>query len=346
MLRNKLGNSNLSVSPIGLGAQFWDGDQDKDEAFRQLDYCVDHGINLIDTAEIYPVPYSESTWGNSERLIGLWLEKTKSRDKIVIATKVAGRSDEFPYIRNGDLKLDKHNIVQAVDGSLARLKSSYIDLLQIHWPNRETNYFGQLGYQHTEDAEDVPIEETLEALQALVTSGKVREIGVCNETAWGLMRYLSLAKESQYPRIVSNQSPYNLLNRTFETAQAEMAMREEFSLIGYSPLAHGALTGKYRNGDVPKGSRYEKYPFFRRYKDVRAVEASDAYVDLAYKYDLDPAQAAIAFLLTRPFVASVLVSVSNVKQLQSNIESAALSLPAEYIDDVEAYHCSNPNPAT
>lgn len=345
MPRNTLGNSDFFVSAIGLGSQFWGGDQDKDNAFRQLDFAVDHGINLVDTAEIYPVPYSESTWGNSERIIGLWLEKNKARDKIVIATKIAGRSVEFPYIRNGELKLDKRNIELAVNGSLERLKTSYIDLLQIHWPDRATNFFGQLGYRHVDNTDETPIEETLDALQGLVASGKIREVGVCNETAWGLMRYLSLAGKAKCPRIVSNQAPYNLLNRILEIAQAEMAMREGISLIGYSPLAHGALTGKYRNGAVPQGSRYEKYPFFRRYKNTRAVEASDIYVNLAYKYDLDPAQAAIAFLLTRPFVASVLVSASDLKQLQSNMESATLSLPAGYIEDVEAYHRSNPNPA-
>ena len=346
MHRKRLGKSDLLVSAIGLGAQFWGGDQDKDEAFRQLDFAVDHGVNLIDTAEIYPVPYSESTWGNSERIIGLWLERKKARDKIIVATKIAGRSSEFPYIRNGMLKLDKCNIESAVNESLKRLKSSYIDLLQIHWPDRATNFFGQLGYRHSENADETPIEETLKALQRLIECGKIRAVGVCNETAWGLMRYLSLAKESGHPRIASNQSPYNLLNRTLETSQAEMVMREEFSLLGYSPLAHGALTGKYRRGSIPSGSRYEKYPFFRRYKGVRAVEASETYVDLAYKYDLSPSQAAIAFLLTRPFVTGVLVSASNVEQLKSNIEGAMLSLPAGYIDDVEAYHGSNPNPAT
>ena len=345
MVRNKLSNSSLSVSAIGLGTQFLDCDKDKNEVFRQLDFAVDHGINFIDTAEIYPVPYSKSTWGNSERLIGLWLETMKVRDRVIIATKVTGRSTEFPYIRKWELKLDKHNIELAVDGSLARLKSSYIDLLQIHWPDRTTNFFGQLGYQHTENEESISIDETLETLHGLVASGKVREVGVCNETAWGVMCYLSKASTLNYPRIASIQSPYNLLNRTYEITQAEISMREEFSLIGYSPLAHGALTGKYRDGKIPQGSRYEKYPFFRRYKNDRAVKASDVYVDLAHNYKLDPAQAAIAFLLTRPFVANVLISVSNVKQLRSNIESATLPLPAGYIKEVEAYHKSNPNPA-
>ena len=346
MFRKKLSNSSLLVSAIGIGSQFWGGKQDINETFQQLDFAIDNGINFIDTAEIYPVPYSKKTWGNSERFIGLWLEKKKRREKIIIATKIAGRSNEFPYIRNGKLKLDKHNIQKAVDESLRRLKSGYIDLLQMHWPDRLTNFFSQLEYQHVENSESISIEETLEVLQTVVESGKVREIGICNETSWGVTRYLSHAKVSKRPRIISIQYPYNLLNRNFEISHSEISMRENLSLICYSPLAHGTLTGKYRDGKIPKGSRYEKYPFFKRYKNARAVEASNFYVDLAHKYNLDPGQAAIAFLLTRPFVANVLVSVSNIKQLQSNIEGAELSLPADFVKKVNSYHNLNPNPSS
>ncbi len=345
MVLRKLGNSKLFVSSIGIGSQFWGGNQDFKEAYRQLDYAFDHGINFIDTAEIYPVPYSKKTWGASEQIIGSWLKKKKLRSKVIIATKIAGRSKEFPYIRKGNLKLDKKNIRKFTDESLKRLKTDYLDLVQVHWPDRSTNFFGQLEYNHVKNEKSIEIKETLFALNDEIKAGKIREIGICNETPWGLSRYQKDSEIYNLPKISSIQYPYNLLNRNFEISHSEISMRENISLISYSPLAHGSLTGKYRNGKVPKNSRYKKYPFFKRYKNNRSVEASNFYVDLANKYNIEPTQSALAFILTRPFVSSVLISVSNIRQLALNIGATNISLSKNFIAEINSYHKINPNPS-
>tara|TARA_B100000902_G_scaffold367231_1_gene389666 strand:- start:210 stop:1250 length:1041 start_codon:yes stop_codon:yes gene_type:complete len=345
MVLRKLGNSKLIVSSIGIGSQFWGGNQDLKESYRQLDYAFDHGINFIDTAEIYPVPYSKKTWGGSEKIIGSWLKKKKLRSKAIIATKIAGRSKEFPYIRKGNLTLDKKNIRKFTDESLKRLNTDYLDLVQIHWPDRSTNFFGQLEYNHIKNEKSIEIKETLFALKEQVKAGKIREIGVCNETPWGLSRYLKESEMYNLPKISSIQHPYNLLNRNFEISHSEISIRENVSLICYSPLAHGSLTGKYRNGIIPKNSRYKKYPFFKRYKNNRCIEASNFYIDLADKYNINPAQSALAFILTKPFVSSVLISVSNVRQLALNIEATNISLSKNFINEINSYHKLNPNPS-
>ena len=343
----KLGSSELSVSVIGLGSQFWGSGLTKAKAFQQLDQAFDLGINLIDTAETYPVPYAESTWGDSERIIGEWLKLKKVRERVVVATKVTGRSRDFRYIRDGHQKLNRTNIVTSLEGMLKRLQTEYVDLFQLHWPERPTNFFGQLGYDHVEeaDSEMTSIEETLGVLDDLICAGKIRFVGICNETPWGMMRYVALSEQLALPRIVSIQNPYNLLNRVFEIGHAEVAMRERCSLLAYSPLAHGVLCGKYTGRTIPSGSRFEKYPFFKRYKGDRALRASDVYVKLARKYAIDPSQMAIAYIINRPFVASTLLSVSNAIQLQNNAESIDVSLPQQLINELEDYHETNSNPA-
>ncbi len=345
MKLRRLGESKLFVSSIGIGSQFWGAKQSKKEAFKQLDYATDHGVNFIDTAEIYPVPYSKKTWGNSEKIIGDWVKNKKIRDKIIIGTKIAGRSSEFPYIRNGKLKLDNKNIKKFTDESLKRLKTDYIDLLQLHWPDRSTNFFGKLEYSHDQNEKNIEIRETLEALDKQIKEGKIREIGICNETPWGTNSYLTDSKLYKLPKISSIQYPYNLLNRSYEISLSEISFRENLSLICYSPLAHGALTGKYRDGKVPRGSRYDKYPFFKRYKSKRSVEASDYYVNLALKYNIDPVHSAIAYILSKSFVSSVLISVSNIKQLKLNIEASNITLPKKLINEINFYQKHNPNPS-
>lgn len=344
MRYKKIGTSDLVGSVVGLGTQFFGGSIEKQEAFCHLDAALDLGINIIDTAEVYPVPYSASTWGASESIIGEWLQSRKSREKVILATKVVGRSHVFPYIRSGKQRLDRFNIEKAVEGSLKRLQVETIDLYQVHWPDRNTNFFGKLGYEHSADEDTIPIEETVRVLSDLVSAGKIRCIGVCNETPWGMMRYFGLSKQT-LPRIASIQYPYNLLNRVFEMAHAEMAMREGCSLLAYSPLAHGTLTGKYLGGNIPSGSRFDKYPFFKRYKGIRASQAAEFYVALARRYELDPAQVALAYVMSRPFVASALVSVSNSLQLQSNVQAVDVCLPSQLIKELEDYHLAHPNPA-
>jgi aryl-alcohol dehydrogenase-like predicted oxidoreductase len=255
-----LGRSDLKVSLICLGSMNWGSNNTEAEGHRQMDYVLDHGVNFIDTAEMYAVPPSAEHYGNSERVIGTWLKARGNRDKVVIATKVAGPDDRLDFIRDGHPRLNRRHMEQALEESLKRLQTDYVDLYQLHWPDRDTNTFGQLGYQHPETDDSVPIEETLQVLGDMVKAGKVRHIGVSNETPWGTMRFLHLAETMGLPRIVTNQNPYSLLNRSFEAGCAEIAMREQVGLFAYAPMAAGALSGKYLGGARPEGARMTMYP--------------------------------------------------------------------------------------
>ncbi len=243
-----LGRNDIKVSRVCLGTMTWGEQNSEAEAHTQLDAALDFGVNFIDTAEMYPVPPMASTYGETERCIGSWLKARNNRDKVVLATKVMSRSDDLTYVRDGDMRLDHKNITAALDASLDRLQTDYVDLYQLHWPDRKTNYFGQLGYRYPDNDDSVPIEESLQVLADLVKTGKVRHIGISNETPWGAMRFIQLAQIKGLPRAVSIQNPYNLLNRTFEVGLAEIAHREQLGLLAYSPLAFGTLSGKYLNG--------------------------------------------------------------------------------------------------
>lgn len=333
------------VSELCLGTMTFGEQNTEAEAHAQLDMALAAGINFIDAAEIYPVPPRAETQGLTERYIGTWLQQRGGRDRLVLASKVAGPGAWVGYLRDGQPRLDRTNIVAALDASLARLQTDYLDLYQIHWPDRETNYFGKLGYEPVADDQSVPLLETLEALDEQVTAGKVRHIGLSNETPWGMMTFLRLAEQHGLARPVSIQNPYNLLNRTFEIGLAEAALRERCGLLAYSPLAFGVLSGKYLNGVRPPGARLTLFERFSRYSNAEAERAATAYVTLARDHGLDPAQMALAWVTSRPFVTSNIIGATTLEQLGSNLASQDLTLSDELIVGIEAIHREQPNPA-
>jgi aryl-alcohol dehydrogenase-like predicted oxidoreductase len=346
MQYRQLGNTDLKLSVIGLGTMTWGQQNTEAEAFEQLDYAMDRGINFIDTAEMYPVPPRPATQGRTEAYIGNWLARRGQRDRIVLASKVTGRGDRntgMEHIRGGP-RLSRDHIREAIEASLARLQTDYLDLYQVHWPERVTNFFGQLDYRHVED-DSIEIEESLEALSELVKEGRVRHIGLSNETAWGAMTWVRLAKERNLPLVVSIQNPYNLVNRTFEVGLAEVAMREKVGLLAYSPLAFGVLSGKYLDGQRPADARLTLFERFTRYTNERTSAATADYVALAREHGLDPAQMALAFVNSREFVTSNIIGATTMEQLRSNIDSIDLTLEKEVMKAINAIHNRNPNPA-
>ena len=294
---------------------------------------------------MYPVPPREETYGLTESYIGNWLSKRKDRGKIILASKVAAKAEWLPYIRGGQIKLDKKNIVQALEDSLRRLKTDYIDLYQMHWPDRDTNFFGKLAYYHAPEKDGIPIAETLAVLDELVKQGKIRAIGISNETPWGCAEYLRISREKELPRIVSIQNPYNLLNRTFEIGISEFSHREQVGLLAYSPLAFGALSGKYLNNQKPEGARLTLFERFNRYLNPQATNATEAYVNLAKKNDLDPSQMALSYVSSRPFLTSNIIGATSMEQLKMDIESINIELSDDVIKDIESIHEKIPNPA-
>lgn len=332
----RLGRTDLKVSLICLGSMNWGSNNTEAEGHRQMDLALDRGVNFIDTAEMYSVPPSREHYGNSERVIGTWLKARGNRDKVVIATKVAGPDERLDFIRDGKPKLNRWHIEQAIDASLQRLQTDYVDLYQLHWPDRETNTFGQLGYSHPEADDSVPIEETLAVLGDLVAAGKVRHIGVSNETPWGTMRFLHLAETMGLPRIVTNQNPYSLLNRSFEAGCAEIAMREQVGLFAYAPMAAGALSGKYLDGARPPGARMTRYPGNTRYlAPPNAEPATRAYVELAREHGLDPGLMALAFVARQPFLTSSIIGASSMEQLAADLGCLDVTLSDELLSAIE-----------
>jgi aryl-alcohol dehydrogenase-like predicted oxidoreductase len=343
-----LGRTNIKVSAIGMGTMTFGEQNTETEGHEQLDYAFDQGINLIDTAEMYSVPPRAETYGSTERIIGTWLKKNGRRDKVVLATKVAGPGAVLgvAHVRGGDNSLNRENILAAVETSLQRLQTDYIDIYQMHWPSRPTNFFGRLGYEHTENtkgAQAVAIEETLGAMGELVRAGKIRHVGLSNETPWGVHRYLH-AEGQGMPRIVSIQNPYNLLNRTFEIGLSEMSIREDVSLLAYSPLAFGLLSGKFLNGARPPEARMVRWSRFSRYMNEYADRATEAYAGIAAKHGLNLAQMSLAHARQQRFMTSVLIGATTMEQLKTNIGSAAVTLDQEVLSAIEAVHRSYPSP--
>jgi aryl-alcohol dehydrogenase-like predicted oxidoreductase len=338
-----LGDTGLSVSVVGLGTMTWGEQNTEAEAHKQLDFALAEGVNFIDAAEMYPVPPRAQTQGRTEQYIGTWLKARCCRDRVVLATKCTGPAD-FPWLRGGP-RQSRKQILAAIDGSLARLQTDHVDLYQVHWPDRNTNFFGRLGYEARDDAGAVPIEETLGALDELVRAGKVRHVGVYNETPWGLAEYLRLARAGRGPRVASIQNPYSLLNRTFEIGLAEYAHRERVGLLAYSPLGFGVLSGKYLDGARPPAARLTLFSRFTRYTGERIERAVRAYVGLARAHGLDPAQMALAYVYSRPFLTSALVGATTIAQLSANIGAARLVLAPEVMSAIEQIHLDHPNPA-
>ena len=341
----KLGNTDLKVSTICLGTMTWGEQNNQKEAFEQMDYAMSQGINFFDTAEMYAVPSTEKTFGKTETIIGNWFKERNNRKKVILATKISGPG--LSWIRGGGLQYTKENISSALLESLERLQPDYIDLYQLHWPERNTNYFGKLGYKHkTEEREWNDFESILRTLKQFVDEGKIRYIGLSNESAWGLSKFLELSKSQDLPRVMSVQNPYNLLNRTYEVGLAEISIREQSGLLAYSPLASGVLSGKYRNNQKPKGSRLQLFgDYFPRYAGKSSNLAVEEYFKVAKKHKISLAQLSLAFVNQQSFVTSNIIGATTMKQLEENIGSINIKLSTEIIDEINSVHKNNSNPA-
>ncbi|WP_165677541.1 NADP(H)-dependent aldo-keto reductase [Metapseudomonas otitidis] len=344
MQYRQLGRTDVKVSSLCLGTMTWGEQNTQAQAFAQIERAKAYGVNFMDVAEMYPVPPRPETYGATETIIGNWFAARRDRADWVLASKVAGPSNGITHIRDGYLKHNRHHIAAALDASLKRLQTDWIDIYQLHWPERSTNYFGQLGYRHR-DEDFTPLQETLEALAEQVKAGKIRYVGLSNETPWGTMTFLHLADRLGLPRAVSIQNPYNLLNRTFEVGLAEVAIREQCGLLAYSPLAFGMLSGKYENGAQPPQARITRFSRFTRYTNPHAKAACSRYVALAREHGLDPAQMALAFVTAQPFVTSNIIGATDLDQLESNLASSELELPDAVLEGIAEIHRDQPNPA-
>ncbi len=339
----KLGNTDLNVSTICLGTMTWGEQNSQEEAFEQMNYAFEKGVNFFDTAELYAIPAKKETYGKTEEIIGNWFSLKKKRDKIILATKISGPG--LSWIREGKNQYSKKNINVAVEESLKRLKTDYIDLYQLHWPERNTNFFGKLGYEHKDSEEWNNFVEILNSLDVLVREGKIRYIGLSNETAWGLSKFIEISNNQSLPRVMSVQNPYNLLNRTYEIGLAEISIRELSGLLAYSPLAFGYLSGKYRNSKMPKGSRMELFgDYFLRYKTNNASKAIEEYYQIAKNYNLDFAQMSIKFCEIQSFMTSVIIGATTIAQLKTNIESVNVKLTNEILNKINNVHKLITNP--
>ncbi|MAW17086.1 MAG: aldo/keto reductase [Pelagibacteraceae bacterium] len=340
----KLGNTNLDVSLICLGTMTWGTQNSEKDAFEQMDYSVNQGINFFDTAEIYSVPPTSDSYGKTEKMIGNWFEKRKNRKKIILASKVAGPGCD--WIRGGENNYTEKNISAAIDGSLKRLKTDYIDLYQLHWPERSTNTFGRREFVYNEkEREWNEFENILIALEKFIKKGKIRYIGMSNETPYGLSKYLEIAKNKNLPRMMSVQNPYSLVNRTYEVGMAEISLREKCGLLVYYPLAAGALSGKYRNGQMPKNARMALFKGWERMVSPLAMKAYDEYYKLAKENNITMVQLAQAFVNSRPFVTSNIIGATTMEQLKENIDCIHVKLTDEMIEKINLIHKNNPNPA-
>tara|TARA_A100000164_G_scaffold379434_1_gene423697 strand:- start:542 stop:1579 length:1038 start_codon:yes stop_codon:yes gene_type:complete len=340
----KLGNTNLDVSLICLGTMTWGTQNSEKDAFEQMDYSIDNGVNFFDTAELYSVPPTSESYGKTEVMIGNWFEKRKNRDKIILASKVAGPGCD--WIRGGENNFNEKNIGEAIDKSLKRLKTDYIDLYQLHWPERPTNCFGRREYDHKENEREWnDFESILKALEKFITKGKIRYIGMSNETPYGLSKYLELSRSKNLPRMMSVQNPYSLVNRTYEVGMSEISIREKCGLLVYYPLAAGALSGKYRNGKMPKNARMTLFKGWERMINPLAMKAYDEYYTLAKEYNLTMVQLAQAFVNSRPFVTSNIIGATTMKQLEENIKSIEIELSDEMMEKINLIHNNNPNPS-
>jgi len=338
----KLGNTDINVSTICLGTMTWGEQNTQSEAFEQMNYSLENGVNFWDTAELYAVPPKAETYGHTETIIGNWFEETKKRKDIILASKVGGPSRK--YMRNGENSFTGKNLEDALHGSLKRLKTDYIDLYQLHWPERNVNNFGKLGYEHKENDWN-KFEDVLENLKKFIEQGKIRYVGLSNETPWGVMNYLQLAKDKDLPRMMAIQNPSSLLNRSYEVGLAEVSIRENIGCLAYSPLASGYLSGKYRNKQFPKGSRMERdFDFWTRYRKPNMENAVEDYYKISQKYDLDMSQMSIKFCEVQDFMTSVIIGATTMEQLKTNVESVKVNLDSEVIKEINNVQKKYPNP--
>jgi len=339
-----LPNTNIKISKIGLGTMTFGQQNSESEGRAQMDYALEKGVNFFDTAEMYSVPARQETYGSTEKIIGTWLKKSGRRDQIVLASKIAGPSPNFTYMRD-KIDFSPESIQFALDQSLSRLQTDYLDLYQLHWPERKTNMFGQRGFKVQDDAWEDNIHNVLETLDDLIKQGKIKNIGVSNENAWGIMRFLEESKYHNLPRIKTIQNPYSLLNRTFEIASAEVCMRGNVGLLAYSPLGFGRLSGKFMSGASLPNSRIELFPQFSRYNSAQSIEATRLYYEVAQKNGLTLTEMALAFVTQQAFVTSNIIGATTMEQLKENIASIDVVLSDEVIAEINAVHAIIPDPA-
>jgi len=338
-----LPNTDIKVSKICLGSMTWGNQNTEAEGHEQLDFALDKGINFIDTAELYPVPATAEISGRTSKIIGTWLKKSGNRDQVVLASKIAGPGDYTAHIRTTGFS--KNAIKEAIDLELARLQTDYIDLYQLHWPERDTNRFGVRDYKLDTKWED-NFNEILQSLDTEIKAGRIRNIGISNENSWGTMRYLEESKNHNLPRVSTIQNAYSMLTRTFETDLAEIALRENVGLLAYSPMAFGVLSGKYINGKAGDGARLKLFPRFARYSGASATEAAKRYLKIAEDNNMTLAQMSLAFVNQQPFLTSTIIGATNLKQLKENIDSIDVVLSRDILEQIDAVHNNMPNPAS
>ena len=339
---NILPNSNIKVSKICLGTMTWGRQNNQQEAFDQMDCSIDKGVNFFDTAELYPVPATPDKYAITEEIIGNWFQQSKKRDKIILATKIAGPGDYTAHIRKTGFK--GNSIENALNGSLKRLKTDYVDLYQLHWPERITNTFGNRNYQYFNDSWEDNFEFILEKLKELIKIGKIRHIGLSNENPWGIMKFIEYSKQ-ELPKMITIQNPYSLLNRLFEVGSSEICKRENVGLLAYSPLGFGILTGKYFNGKMPKNSRLDLFPTLKRFSNENSIKAAKLYEEVAKKHNLSLTHLSLSFVNDRPFVTSNIIGATNLEQLKENIESVNVKLSDEIISEINSINNKIPNPS-
>ena len=343
MKYTKLPHTDIKVSKLCLGTMTWGNQNTQAEGFEQMDYALDQGVNFFDTAELYPVPATKETYAETERIIGNWFEKTGNRDKVVLASKIAGTGDYTAHIRTNGFSPEA--LKDAVNQSLKRLKTDYIDLYQLHWPERNTNTFGVRDYKHVEDKWEDNFNQILHTLDEIIKSGKIRQVGISNEKAWGTMRYLEESKHHNLPRMITIQNAYSLLNRVFEGDMAEIAIREQIGLLAYSPMAFGVLSGKYIKGTAGDNARLKLFPRFARYSSEQSTEATKVYLKIAEQHNITLAQLSLAFVTSRPFITSNIIGATSMLQLKENIDSINVTLNQDVLDAIEKVHNNIPNPA-
>ncbi|TDO95445.1 aldo/keto reductase [Flavobacterium sp. 245] len=344
MIYTTLPNTDIKVSKINLGTMTFGQQNTEAEGHAQMDYALERGVNFFDTAEMYSVPASEATYGSTEKIIGTWFKKSGNRDKVVLASKIAGPNASFGYMRE-KLDFSPASIKFAVENSLRRLQTDYIDLYQMHWPERKTNNFGQRAFHGHNDAWEDNFREILETFDGLIKEGKIKHIGVSNENSWGMMRLLEESKYQNLPRIKTVQNPYNLLNRLFEVNAAEVSKYENVGLLAYSPLAFGVLTGKFLTGESHPKARINLFPQYKRYNSDQCTQATKLYQEIAKKHGLTLTQLAMGFVLQQPFLTSAIIGATTLEQLKENIDTIDIVLSKEILAEIDAVQAIIPDPA-
>jgi len=344
MKYSNLPNTATKISKIGRGTMTFGQQNSEAEGHAQMDYALENGVNFFDTAEMYSVPAKKETYGSTEKIIGTWFKKTGNRENVILATKIAGPNRNLNYMREEN-DFSRESLTYALDQSLKRLQTDYIDLYQLHWPERKSNMFGVLGFKVQEDSWEDNFQSVLECLQGFINQGKIRNIGVSNETPWGLMRFLEESKKHNLPRMATIQNPYSLVNRSFEVGLSEVCHRENVGLLAYSPLAFGVLSGKFLNGANPTNARINLFPQFARYNSENTREAARRYHEIANDFGLTLTELSLAFVNQQPFLSSTIIGATTMEQLKENINTIKVTLDENVLAEIEKIQSIFPNPA-